>query len=152
MNTDFSHNMKARIATYLKVMGIIQLASLNLGGIFWLEWAYGVRAGKQSSRRWVIGVHAVYLAACLWLLAQWFLGSMDLSHLRVFGHRLEVGRLAILVFILVLMLIYGLPVAWLMSKNVKREFVESGAPPSGGPATQPGSSEVGGGPSSVISN
>ena len=116
--------MIKRISTYLKVLGIVQLVGLNLGGLFWLAWASGIRERRQSSRRWVIGIHSVYLVLCAWALSKWSAVPSSMGHLKVFGHDVETPSYVVLAFILLMVVVYGLPVMWLMSKRMKKEFIE----------------------------
>jgi hypothetical protein len=112
------------ISTYLYVLGIVQLVGLNLGGFFWLAWASGIRKAKNSSRRWVIGFHSIYLALCVWALSMWIGDPSSMSHLKVFGRKVATSPFIVLAFIFFTVLIYGLPVVWLMNKKVKQEFIE----------------------------
>jgi len=116
--------MKRTLSTYLYILGAVQLLGLNLCGFCWLAWASGIRQAKQSSRRWVIGIHSVYLALCAWGLYQWFFDPNTMAHIKVYGRKVETNPLVVLGFILLLVVIYGLPVLWLMSKRVKQEFME----------------------------
>ena len=116
--------MIKRISTYLTVLGIIQLIGLNLGGILWLVWARGIDARKPSSRRWVIAIHSVYLACCAWGLFKYFFDPGKMGHLMVLGRKIDAAPSLILAFILLMVLVYGLPVVWLLSKGVRQEFIE----------------------------
>jgi hypothetical protein len=116
--------MRRALSTYLYVLGAVQLLGLNLGGFFWIAWAGGIRAAKQSSRRWVVGTHSVYLALCAWAWWKWFADPSFMDHLNVFGRRVDVSPSLVLAFILLMVVVYGLPVMWLMSEKVKQEFIE----------------------------
>jgi hypothetical protein len=116
--------MKRTISTYLYALGVLQLLGMNLGGFFWLAWASGIREGKQSSRRWVIGVHSIYLALFAWGLARWFGDPSQMNYLYFFRHRIEIQPSVMLGVLLLLGFLYGLPVFWLMRKAVKEEFIE----------------------------
>ena len=118
--------MKKALSRYLYVLGAIQLLGLNLGGFFWFAWASGIREAKQSSRRWVIGIHSLYLVLGAWALSKWFLDPSSMDHLKVFGRNVYTPPYLVLAFILLMILIYGLPVVWLMNKKVKQDFIESG--------------------------
>ncbi len=113
-----------RISTYLTVLGIVQLIGLNLGGVFWPCWAHGIRERRQSSRRWVLAFHSLYLAVGAYAIVDLIFRLDRGSNLSVFGDSVAVGRPIILAFLLSLVVIFGLPVLWLMSKEVKREFIE----------------------------
>lgn len=117
--------MRKSLSTYLHVLGALQLLGLNLGGFFWFAWASGIREAKQSSRRWVIRIHSIYLALCAFGLAKWFIAPNSMTSINLFSRRVETGRLAVLAFILLLAVIYGLPVLWLMSKKGKQEFIQT---------------------------
>lgn len=104
------------------VLGIVQLVGLNLGGIFWLFWSKGIAEKKQSSRRWILIVHSIYLALACWALIDWISNSGNESYLWVFGENVPVGRFVVLTFIIILAVVFALPVFWLMKKNVSVEF------------------------------
>jgi hypothetical protein len=112
--------MKKTISIYLYALGALQLLGMNLGGFFWLAWASGIREGKQSSRRWVIGIHTIYLALFVWGLARWLGDPNQMKHLYFFRHKIELQPPIMLGVLILLGLLYGLPILWLM----KKEFTE----------------------------
>jgi len=120
--------MIKRISTYLTVLGIVQLLGLNLGGIFWFFWAKGIAEKKQSSRHWVIAIHSICMGLCAYALGDWLLRPNKASYLVVFGNNFGAGRAIALAVILLMFVAYGLPVIWLMRKDIKKEFIEQGVP------------------------
>jgi cbb3-type cytochrome oxidase subunit 3 len=133
--------MIKRISTYLMILGIVQLVGLNLGGIFWLFWASGIRQRKQLSRRWILLVHSLYLGLCAYALGDWLLRPHKEGYLLLYADSVPATRLLVLAFILLLVLIFGLPVIWLMRKDIKGQFIEAGgvyvAPEAGAPSARP---------------
>ena len=118
--------MIKRISTYLTVLGIVQLLGLNLGGIFWFFWAKGIAEKKQSSRHWVIAIHSICMGLCAYALGDWLLRPNKASYLMVFGNNIGAGRAIVLAVLVLMFVAYGLPVIWLMRKDIKKEFIEQG--------------------------
>ena len=118
--------MNKLISRYLLVLGIVQLIGLNLGGIFWLFWSKGISRRKSSSRYWVLSIHTLYLALCTVILAIWLFQPDTAIKLKVYGSNIEAGRMVILAFLLTSYIVYGLPVIWLMRKDIKIQFIEQG--------------------------
>jgi hypothetical protein len=116
--------MRKTISTYLYALGAIQLLGLNLGAFFWFAWASGISEAKQSSRRWVIAIHSLYLILCGWGLGKWILEPEFRIRLDVFSRTITVPPFLVLGFILLMTAVYGLPVLWLMKRKVKEEFIE----------------------------
>ncbi len=116
--------MRKTISMYLYTLGAIQLLGLNLGAFFWFAWASGISEAKQSSRRWVIAIHSLYLILCGWGLGKWILQPEFCTSLDVFNRTVTVSPFIVLGFILLMTVVYGLPVLWLMKSKVKEEFIE----------------------------
>ena len=120
--------MIKRISIYLTTLGIIQLLGFNIGGIFWLFWAKGIARYKPSSRYWVLSIHWIYLALCtVGIVISLFQPDSD-NYLTVFGADIYVGRMAVILFLLFAAVVYGLPVLWLMRKDIKIHFIEQAGP------------------------
>ena len=109
-------------ARYLFVLGILQLIGLNLGGIFWLMWADGVRKGKRSSRIWVFVVHGLYLALAAVLLVWAWIDPAKLQELLVYGNKVRVPLAVGAMFLLLLIVVYAVPVVLLCRKDVAAYF------------------------------
>ena len=116
------------ISIYLTVLGIVQLLSVNLGGIFTLFWAKGIARTKPSSRYWVLSIHSIYLALCMAGIAISLFRPDNENFLTVFGDKVCVGRMIVILFLLFSAVIYGLPVLWLMRKDIKDKFIEQSVP------------------------
>jgi cbb3-type cytochrome oxidase subunit 3 len=121
--------MTTTISRYLKVLGIVQLIGLNIGGIFWLFWADGIRKRKKSSRNWVLAAHSCYLALSGFIIFRLIVEPDTMGHLYFYKSEIEVPLLAAWGFVLFLTVIYGLPMYWLLRRDTKREFIEQAAAP-----------------------
>jgi uncharacterized BrkB/YihY/UPF0761 family membrane protein len=117
------------ISRYLTVLGVIQLIGLNLGGFFWLFWADGIRKRKKSSRNWVIVVHSVYLVLSGYMIYYMIKHPDKTNHLTVYGSDVLVSPLIVWGFVLLLIVIYGLPLYWLLDRKTKKEFIEQDVDP-----------------------
>jgi uncharacterized BrkB/YihY/UPF0761 family membrane protein len=124
---DKNKKMITTISRYLKVLGIVQLIGLNFGGFFWLFWSDGIRKRKKSSRNWVIVVHSVYLVLCGVIIFNLITRPNMIKHLSVYGYEVEVSPLIAWGFVIWLVVIYGLPVYWLLDRETKKKFIEQDA-------------------------
>ena len=71
----------------------------------------------------------MYLALCTIILAIWLFQPNTAIRLKIYGSYIETGRMVILAFLLTSYIVYGLPVIWLMRRDIKKQFIEQGVAP-----------------------
>ena len=116
----------------MAILGIIQLCSLNLGGIFSLFWARGIAMKKPSSRYWILAIHSMFMAICAAGICIALYRPDCENYLNIHGVHTAVGRSWVIAFLLFKFVLYGLPVFLLMLKKVKEQFIGqpgAGCPP-----------------------
>jgi hypothetical protein len=114
------------IAKYLKVLGIVQLIGLNIGGLFWLMWSSGIKEKRKSSRKWVLGVHSVYLLLAGIALYRFIVDPETSRELNVFGNPIEISSALGYTLLGLIIVVYSIPMLLLCRSSISQVFRDEG--------------------------
>ena len=113
------------IAKYLYVLGWSQLLGLNLAAFFWFAWAAGIAEKKRSSMLWVLWIHGTYVALSLVIALYVTVAGTTGLALRVWSSNLipDPPLWVAWSFCGVMAIIYGIPIFWLLRRDVRAHFM-----------------------------
>ena len=108
MTNSVTYEYDSWVRSYANWMGWIQLTGLNLGGLFWLAWASGMKHKENYQPVWMYWIHWLYVLMAALMTVLLLTGAVD-SHIRVFSTRYDVPLWASILTVVVMGLIFAVP-------------------------------------------
>ena len=115
-----NHGPKA--ATYLTVLGWVNLLGLNFGGLIWLWFASNLRDRSNGFRKAAIGVLGLHVLMSGLIPLKLLLDPDDPPEMRVFGRIVPASPVVIVLFALVLAAVHLPPMLWLLAAGTRAAF------------------------------
>ena len=122
MATRPPHNYGPRAATYLKVLGWLNLATLNLGGLIWLWLAWHVRDRSNGFRKAAIVILGLNVLLAALIVLKLLLSPNDPPELRAFGEVLPLGTVTLVLCAIVFGVVFLIPMLWLLAPGTRAAF------------------------------
>ena len=105
-----TYTYKPWIVPYTLILGILQLASLNLAGILWIYWWLGLKYDKGFQPKWLYRLHLLAVIAGLIGIIIVFTPLRENSIIHLFGYEIKnPSIIACLLTIMPIILIYAVP-------------------------------------------
>jgi hypothetical protein len=117
-----SCNYGPRAATYLAVLGWINILGLNLGGIVWLWFAAELRKNSNGFRKATLVLLGLYILAAIAVLLKLLLDPAHPLETTFFGSDINMPLIAQFGVILAFGAIHAIPMAWLLSHGTRAAF------------------------------
>jgi hypothetical protein len=115
-------NHGAKAATYLRALGWLNLAGLNVGGLIWLWLAGKVKEGSNGYRRAAILLLGLHVLAVGLIVAKLLLDPDDPPKLRFFSDGIHARPVVIGLTAVAVEVVFLIPMCWLLAPGTRWAF------------------------------
>jgi hypothetical protein len=119
---DLRRDQGARAAAYLTVLGWVNLAGLNLGGVLWLWLASKIRARSNGGRRWAIGLLGLQVLLLGVVLGKVLLDPGSPPQVMFYGAGIGVHPAVVVVIGVGSVAVLIVPLVWLLAPGTRARF------------------------------
>ncbi|HEY2589322.1 MAG TPA: hypothetical protein VGI81_26490 [Tepidisphaeraceae bacterium] len=111
-----------KAATYLTVLGWVNLMGLSLGGLIWLWFAWNVRARSDGFRKAAVVLLGLHVLVAGLIPLKLLLMPGDPPKLRAFGDVLPIGPVIIVLSAAAFGAVFLIPMLWLLAPGTRAAF------------------------------
>jgi len=122
MEQESSKNYGPRVASYISVLGWLDLLGLNLGGLILLWFAAELRKKSNGFRKATIAYLGLDIVVPVALLLKMLFDPANPPKMTWFGGDIHISPIVSIAFILAVAVVHLVPVIWLLSPGTRAAF------------------------------